>query len=218
MALKYQGVTIERPNHDTVVLRGPKNIVIDPFKVDGITDIDLILITHDHFDHFSPDDITKIIDPQRTALVGPESCLEKLLHIPTLESEFMVAGNQRVIANVVVRALPAYNTNKFKSPDQPFHPKEAGYLGYAVTLNDIAFYHTGDTDFISEMQNLGSIDVMFVPVSGTYVMTVDEAVGAVRAVKPKLAIPMHYGAIVGDKSQAEEFKKKVGDTCRVEIL
>lgn len=216
--MEYQGVQIERPNHDTVILRGPKTVVIDPFKVGAIPDVDLVLITHDHFDHFSAEDLAQIVDPGKTVLVGPESCLEKLLHIRTLETEFMAAGNQRVVANIVLSAVPAYNINKFKSPGELFHPKEAGYLGYIVTMFDTKFYHTGDADFIGEMKNLGPVDVMFVPVSGTYVMTVDEAVKAVKAVKPKVAIPMHYGAIVGDKSQAEEFKKKVGNIARVEIL
>lgn len=216
--MDYENIKIERPNHDTVILRGPKTVVIDPFKVGVIPEVDLVLITHDHFDHFSPEDLAQIIDPGRTALVGPESCLENLMHIRTLETEFMVAGNERVVANVLLRAVPAYNINKFKAPGEPFHPREAGYLGYIVTMSETKFYHTGDTDFIKEMKNLGPIDVMFVPISGTYVMTVDEAVEAVKAVKPRLAIPMHYGAIVGDRPQAEEFKRKLYDTYKVEIL
>jgi len=216
--MNYQGIAIERPNHDTVILKGPKTVVIDPFKVGRIPDVDLVLLTHDHFDHFSLDDLAKIIDPSRTAVVAPESMKDKLADLKVHDKEFMHAGNQKVVSNIVVRAVPAYNRNKFREPGKPFHPKEAGYLGYIVNLQDIRFYHTGDTDFIDEMKALGPIDVMFVPVSGTYVMTVDEAVDAVKAVKPKLAIPMHYGAIVGDRSQADEFKEKIGDFCQVEIL
>jgi L-ascorbate metabolism protein UlaG (beta-lactamase superfamily) len=218
--MDYQGVAIARPGHDTVVLQGAKTVVIDPFRINALDTYgaDLVLLTHDHFDHLSPEDLARTIDPKKTALVGPESCMDKLLALKAWEIEFMVAGNQRAVNNVVIRAVPAYNLNKFKSPGVPFHPKEAGYLGYIITLNEATFYHAGDTDFIDEMQNLGPIDVMFVPVSGTYVMTVDEAVEAVQAVKPKVAVPMHYGAIVGDKAQAEAFKQKVGDFCRVEIL
>src|SRR4030067_107058 len=102
--MEYQGIKIERPNHDTVILRGPKTVVIDPFKVGAIPDVDLVLLTHDHFDHFSDEDLSQIVDPGRTAIVAPESMKEKLANRKAHEKEFMHAGNQKTVAKVVVRA------------------------------------------------------------------------------------------------------------------
>ena len=216
--MEYQGIVIERPNHDTVVLTGPKTIVFDPFQVDELPKADIVLITHDHYDHLSPEDLERTVEAGRTVIVAPQAARGILQGMRAKATEFVRPGEERVIDGVTIRAVPAYNLNKFRAPGQPFHPREAGYVGYVLTMGGVTLYHPGDTDFIDEMRALGHIDVMFVPVSGTYVMTVDEAVEAVRAVRPKLAIPIHYGAIVGDRGQAEEFQRRARDLARVEIL
>jgi len=119
-------------------------------------------------------------------------------------------GDLNNIDGIPVTAVAAYNLNK------EFHPKENEWVGYVFTINNIRFYHAGDTDNIPEMQDV-SADVIFLPVSGTYVMDPDEAVQAARKIMPKIAIPMHYGKIIGDKSSAERFKK--GCTfCEVKIM
>lgn len=216
--MNYQGIDIERPNHDTVVLSGLKTVVFDPYKVDELPKADLVLISHDHFDHLSTDDLDKAVDGGRTVILAPLAAKEPLTQVRAKHIDFIKPGEERMADGISVRTVPAYNINKFKAPGQPFHPREAGYVGFIVSLADIKFYHTGDSDFIDEMKALGPIDVLFVPVSGTYVMTVDEAVEAVKAIHPKLAIPMHYGAIVGDRSQAEEFQRRASDITKVEIL
>jgi L-ascorbate metabolism protein UlaG (beta-lactamase superfamily) len=216
--MNYEGIEIERPNHDTVILSGPKIVILDPYKADDLPVADLLLITHDHYDHLSPDDLRTVVEASRTTIVAPSSCAEKLGDVAAKKIEYVKPGESKVVEGVGIKAVPAYNLNKFRAPGQPFHPKEAGYVGYMVTMSGVTLYHTGDSDFINEMKTLGPVDVMFVPVSGTYVMTVDEAVEAVKAVKPKIAIPMHYGAIVGDRAQAEEFQRKARDITKVEVL
>ncbi|MEM2004008.1 MAG: MBL fold metallo-hydrolase, partial [Nitrososphaerota archaeon] len=112
--------------------------------------------------------------------------------------------------------VPAYNVNKFRAPGVVFHPKEYGGVGYIIEVDNIRIYHPGDTDLIEEMKTLGRIDVALLPVSGTYVMTAEEAAKAVDIIKPDLAIPMHFGEIVGSEKDAQTFKSKA--SCRVEIL
>jgi L-ascorbate metabolism protein UlaG (beta-lactamase superfamily) len=116
---------------------------------------------------------------------------------------------------VHIRAVPAYNTNKFRSPGNPFHPKEKGYVGFVLTLGDRRIYHTGDSDHIPEMAQIKT-DVALLPVSGTYVMTVEEAVEAAKTLQPKVAIPMHVGAGIGELTFTQTFKSLA--TVPVEIL
>jgi L-ascorbate metabolism protein UlaG (beta-lactamase superfamily) len=116
---------------------------------------------------------------------------------------------------VGVEAVPAYNINKFREPGQVFHPKEDGKLGFVLTMKGVRIYHTGDSDNIPEMRGIRP-DIALVPVSGTYVMTSQEAVEAVASIDPKVVIPMHYGAIVGDRKDAEALQKQVN--CEVKVL
>jgi L-ascorbate metabolism protein UlaG (beta-lactamase superfamily) len=127
----------------------------------------------------------------------------------------MSFGETKNILGVSVEAVPAYNTNKFRTPGKVYHPKEEGRIGYIITMNGVRIYHAGDTDHIPEMKNI-KVDIALLPVSGTYVMTADEAAKAVAEIKPKIAIPMHYGAIVGDVNDAQKFQKLA--TCKVTIL
>jgi L-ascorbate metabolism protein UlaG (beta-lactamase superfamily) len=129
----------------------------------------------------------------------------------------VVAPGDRIdVGGVGIEAVAAYNTNKFREPGKPFHPKADGKVGYIVTLAGTRIYHAGDTDQIPEMARAVGVDVALLPVSGTYVMTADEAIQACTTIGPKLAIPMHYGAIVGSVADAEAFCKGAG--CRAEIL
>ena len=107
--------------------------------------------------------------------------------------------------------MPSYNR------DKDFHPKQKAWLGFIVEVDGVKIYHAGDTDFIPEMKDL-KVDIALLPVSGTYVMTAEQAVEAALAIQPKLAIPMHYGAIVGDDKDALAFKESLKGNIDVLIL
>jgi len=117
---------------------------------------------------------------------------------------------------VVIEAVPAYNLNKFREPGTVFHPRAEKRLGFIAALDGTRVYFAGDTDFIPEMKSI-KCDIALLPVSGTYVMTAEEAAEAAKAINPKIAVPMHYGAIVGSEADAKKFKSLVKN-CQVEIL
>ena len=130
---------------------------------------------------------------------------------------YLKPGEKTETEEFKFEAFPAYNLNKFREPGKPFHPKESGHISIKVTFpNDITFYHTGDADVIPELKEVGRINVAFIPVSGTYVMTHEEAIEAAKIINPDLAIPMHFGTIVGDDKMAEFFANKA--PCKVEIM
>jgi len=191
--------------HAGFKIKGEKTVYIDPFKINDNEPADIIIITHEHFDHLSPDDIKKI-QTGKTLIVTTQDCYSKFSgNIKTISP-----GKSLDVDGIKIEAVPAYNANK------QFHPKENGWIGVIVTINGKRIYHAGDTDNIPEMSNLKNIDVALLPVSGTYVMTAEEAADAANRIMPKVAVPMHYGSIVGTKADAEKFKKLC--KCKVEIL
>jgi L-ascorbate metabolism protein UlaG (beta-lactamase superfamily) len=183
-------------------LQGGLVIYLDPFKIPEGPKADLILITHDHFDHCSPPDVAKIQKSETLIITVSRAAAKLSGQIQTISP-----GETLTVRGITVKALPAYNINKFRSPGLPFHPRESGYVGFIITVDGLSLYHAGDTDFIPEMKDLKP-DIALLPVSGTYVMTVEEAVEAAAAIKPQLAIPMHVGGSIGSPAMAEEFKKK----------
>lgn len=192
--------------HDTIRLDGSVVVCIDPYQITGSRPADLILITHDHFDHCSPEDVAKVAKSD-SVIVTDASSAKKLKG----DVRVVAVGDRLNVKGVDIEVHPAYNTNK------DFHPKKAGMLSFIVTLEGVRYYHGGDTDFIPEMKEL-KVDVAFLPVSGTYVMTAEEAVEAARTIRPKVAIPMHYGAIVGTEDDARRFQKALEGEIDVVIL
>ncbi len=212
---EYLGLKIRWLGHDGFLIKNGKTIVIDPFKVQSKLDkADILLISHEHFDHLSIEDITKIAS-DKTILVASKSCKEGLSKMKFRESKFLKPGEKVTLENVTIEAIPAYNLTKFKEPGKPFHPRDEAKLGFLIQIEGVRVYHAGDTDFIPEMKGLKT-DLALLPVSGTYVMTPQEASSAADAIKPKLAIPMHFGAIVGSEKDAAEFKRLA--PCAVQIL
>jgi L-ascorbate metabolism protein UlaG (beta-lactamase superfamily) len=205
---------IEWLGHDSFRLTGSATVYIDPWRLSkGAAAADLVLVTHDHSDHFDKNDIASVSTPQ-TVVVGPAEVTGKLIGAQT---RTVVPGETVVVGGVKVTAVPAYNLNKYSDPKAGvlFHPKEDGKVGYVVELDGRMIYHTGDTDNIPEMSDI-DVDVALVPVSGTYVMTVDEALEACTRLKAKTVIPMHYATIVGDVGDAERFARECG--LPVEVL
>ncbi len=192
--------------HDGFRIESDKTIYIDPFQIENGPKADILLISHEHFDHCSPDDIEKIQKPE-TVIITDKTSAEKLSG-----DIRVVAPNETVdIEGVHIETVPAYNT------DKDFHPRDNNWLGFIVEIEGVRIYHTGDADFIPEMREIKA-DIALLPVSGTYVMDAQQAVEAALALKPKLAIPMHYGSIVGSEEDAVSFKNALAGKIAVEIL
>ena len=192
--------------HDAFRIDADKTIYFDPYEISGGPGADLILISHDHFDHCSPEDVAKIRQ-EGSILITEKDSAAKL----TGDVRILAPGESLELDGVKVEAVPAYNR------DKEFHPQKNQWLGFIVEMEGVRIYHAGDTDRIPEMKDF-QVDIALLPVSGTYVMTADQAVEAALDIGPKLAIPMHYGAIVGGEEDARKFKEALEGKVKVMIL
>ena len=195
---------IEVLGHASIKLSGDKVIYFDPYDIDTeYHDADYIFITHDHYDHYDEKSIEKV-RKDSTKIVVP-LCLKDREHHLLVEGYRMYE-----IDGIKFQSIHAYNLNK------PFHPSEKMYVGYNILLEDKYYYIMGDTDRTPEV-DVVKTNVCFVPIGGTYTMDVHEAIDYINDLKPEIAIPIHYGSIVGDIKLGEEFKNGVDSSIKVEL-
>lgn len=213
--MKLMNLDITRIAHATFRIAGSKVVYVDPFRVSKNEEADIVLISHEHFDHLSLEDLNKVIFPGTTIVASPR-CKEGLKGIKVKELHYLDPSGKRTVGKVEIDGLEAYNLDKGPEPGKKFHPPGEKRLGFLIKMDGTAVYHAGDTDFIPEMKSI-RCDIALLPVSGTYVMTAEEAAQAAAAINPKIAVPMHYGAIVGSDADAQKFKSLVKN-CEVEIL
>jgi len=181
-----------------------KVIYIDPWKLGRVESADMILVTHSHPDHYSPQDVAKL-QKEGTVIVTVADCAGEFRG----DVRILRPGDSLKIDEVTIEAVPAYNT------DKPNHPKVNGWVGFIIEMGGSRIYYAGDTDLIPEMDEIKA-DMALLPVGGTYTMTAEEAAQAAERIKPQVAIPMHYGDTVDSRVDAEKFKRLC--SCEVRIL
>ncbi len=191
---------------------GDRAIYTDPFQMTAEPrDADYILITHDHHDHFSPEDIGRVAN-SKTLLVVPEKMEKTAQKVSGLVRRIVTVKPSvcREIEGLELETVPAYNSLKL------FHPKSAGWVGYILRIGGKRVYIAGDTDATGEAKAV-RCDIALIPVGGTYTMDAKEAARLVEAIRPDVAIPTHYGSIVGKASDGETFAGYVKAPVRVEL-
>lgn len=199
--------------HSSIKMNKEKVIYIDPFKIDGnYNDADIIFITHDHYDHYSEEDIDKV-KKDDTVIIVPEELLAKALRNGFKQDYIMtVKPNKKyMVEGIKFETIPAYNINK------QFHPKENEWVAYIIEIKGIKYYIAGDTDITEENKKV-KCDVAFVPVGGIYTMDFKEAAQLINEIKPKIAVPIHYGSVVGTKQDAIDFSKLLHSEIECTIL
>jgi L-ascorbate metabolism protein UlaG (beta-lactamase superfamily) len=201
--------------HSGFLIRaGRAHVYIDPYRVpEGAPAADVILVTHHHYDHFSPQDVERL-STDRTWLIGPPTVAERVAGqvVSIAPGQLVEPDNVR---GIDVRGVAAYNTSKRDKDGNPFHPREAGGLGFDLRVRGERLYHAGDTDVIPEMDEVHGVEVALLPVSGVYVMTAGEAAEAARRIAPKVAVPMHWGDHIGTRADATAFARKAPVEVRI---
>ncbi len=187
--------------HASVMIESAVTLYIDPWKTGtSLPKADIILVTHDHSDHYSEKDITSLSGPG-TRVVSPVRTGSV--------TDVISPGRSLSLKGISIRAVPAYNLNK------AFHPKDKGWVGYVIDIGGKKIYHPGDTDRIPEMKDIEA-DLAFLPVGGTYTMDSQEASEAAHDMRARCAVPIHYGDIVGSEQDAQQFSRLC--PCSVRIL
>lgn len=194
----------------------------DPYDFSGDYEpVDYIFVSHPHYDHCDPNAIRKLLK-DKTKIIAPACCKGELVEFGE-QVEAVGDEEKHSTSHFTYWTLPAYNTNKFRTPTEVFHPRELGGVGFVVELaeaggKNLRFYHAGDTDFTPEMAELKKVDVAFLPISGTFVMTLEEAMQAAIALEPKVVIPMHFGKILGSTAEATRFQNLLQGKVEVTVL
>jgi len=204
---------IEINCHSSIKISKNKIIYIDPFRIkESKNDADYIFITHEHYDHFSEEEIRKIKNKETLIIVTKDLTDRALksgfnaLNVISVEPD-----KEYIVNNLKFKTISAYNENK------EFHQKEKGWVGYIIELDGLNYYIAGDTDITKENRKV-RCDIAFVPVGGTYTMDFKEAAKLMNEIQPKITIPIHYGEIVGNKKDAEDFKKLIRRNIKCKIL
>ncbi len=199
--------------HSTIKFVNDKVIYIDPYNIKkNYNDADIVFITHNHYDHFSKEDLKKCIKNE-TKIIVTEDLIEECLNLGfKKENIYSVIPNSKYeIDNIVFSTIPSYNINK------KFHPRENNWVGYIIKINNIQYYIAGDTDITKDAEEV-KCDVAFLPVGGTYTMNYKEAAELANKISPKIVVPIHYGLIVGTKKDAERFKNNIDKDIKCEIM
>ena len=199
--------------HSAIRINKGKIIYVDPFHLEKqYNDADIILITHSHYDHFSKEDIEKV-KKDDTKIYITKDLLEETKSIGFIEDNIVIVNPNEIYYedDIEINTIRAYNINK------QFHPKENNWVGYILKIQGFTYYIAGDTDITEENRKV-NCDVAFVPVGGTYTMTANEAVVLVNEIKPKIAVPVHYGEIVGSKEDGQRFVEKLENGIEGKIL
>ena len=199
--------------HSSIKFDKGQVIYFDPYKInENYNDADVIFVTHSHYDHFSEEDILKV-KKETTKIVVPEDLYDRSTELGFDERDILVVkpNEEYIVNNIKFKTIPSYNINK------NFHPKDNNWVGYIITIDNVSYYIAGDTDITKKKKKV-KCDVAFVPIGGTYTMTAEEAANLVNEIKPKIAVPIHYGLIVGAKEDEEVFKSCVNKDIDVNVL
>jgi L-ascorbate metabolism protein UlaG (beta-lactamase superfamily) len=200
------GATLQWLGHASFKIRHEDTVIyIDPWKIKGSPrDATVVLVSHSHYDHYSAEDIAKVSGPS-TKLAASADVIKK-----TKNGEIISPGKTVHFGSIQVSGVAAYN------PGKQFHPKANKWVGFVIEAGSKRIYYAGDTDLTEEMKSLKEIDVALLPVGGTYTMDATEAAEATGYIKPKQAIPYHWGDIVGGRADAEKFANTAA--CKVQVL
>jgi L-ascorbate metabolism protein UlaG (beta-lactamase superfamily) len=200
------GLTLQWLGHATFKICCDDAVIyIDPWKLtESPHDAALVLVSHGHHDHYSSKDIAKVWGA-KTQLICSADVVQQ-----EGKGQAMKPGQTTEAAGVRVTGVASYNLNK------PYHPKEKNWLGFVIELGGKRIYYAGDTDLTKEMKTLQNIDVALLPVGGTYTMNAEEAAEATKHIKPKMAVPYHWGDIVGSRADADGFAESA--ECEVKVL
>ena len=197
----------------SIRIAGSKVLYFDPWQIEGEPhDANIVFITHEHYDHFSPEDIAKVVN-DKTMVVFPQSMERDAAAktgIPTDNLVFMQPKEHREVSRLMIEAIPAYNVKK------PFHMKRSQWLGYVVTMDAERYYVAGDTDVTPESRDV-RCNVALLPIGGTHTMDAKSAAELAGVLEPRLVIPTHYGSIVGSPADGELFQTLVARGIQVEL-
>ncbi len=218
--MKIGDIELKWLGHSGFFIKNSKIIYIDPYNIkEGLEKADIIFITHSHYDHCSVADIKKIVQEGTRIILTADSQSKITRFDVSVKIEIVEPGKELDIGDIKVSVFPAYNINKH------FHPKDENWVGYLIKINNLIIYHAGDTDLIPEMQKLtgykqqGKEFIALLPVGGRFTMNAEEAAEAAKLIKPTIAIPIHYGSIVGTDESSKEFKELCEENnIRCEIL